>query len=202
MLALFGSAKRSSARRIAQHLDQLRYEKSNVQGIFEFFRDTTMNMLSTEPGLITRIENGSMYVKVPVGLGCNACPKKTACTFSGPERAYRTFRVHQAKGCIVGDRVLVHVPGVALAVMGLVLIILPVVLILAGYGLLTCCVLFPYATVVLWVVGVALWLASMYGANYWMEHAVQFRERVQTVDELRHESERTRESITEERERL
>jgi positive regulator of sigma E activity len=149
-----------------------------------------MNTLSTEPGLIIRIEEGSMYVKVPVGLGCNACPNKSACTFSRPERAYRTFRLRYITGCHVGDRVLVHVPGAALAITALVLIVLPFVFILAGCGLLTCCVRFPHATIILWLVGVALWLAAMYGANLWMEHAVRFRERVRTVAELRRDSAR------------
>ena len=148
-----------------------------------------MTPLSTEPGLITRIEKGSMYVKVPVGLGCNVCPNKLSCTFSGPERAYRTFRVHHEEGCRVGDRVLVHVPGAVLGVTGLVFVGLPFLLVLGGYSLLSCCVQFPFAALFLWIIGIALWLAAMYGANAWIERGVQFRERVEPVAELlrRHE---------------
>lgn len=156
-----------------------------------------MNPLSTEPGLITRIEEGSMYVKVPVGLGCNVCPNKMSCTFGGPERAYRTFRVHREEGCRVGDRVLVHVPGAVLGVTGFVLVGLPFLLILGGYGVLKCCVQFPYATFVLWVVGITLWLVAMYGANAWIERGIQFRERIEHVADLRPRHERVEDSGSE-----
>jgi positive regulator of sigma E activity len=157
-------------------------------------QNTDINPRNSEPGLITRIDEGSMYVKVPLGLGCKTCPNKSACTFSGPERAYRTFRVRRIQGCRVGDRVLVHESGATLAITWLVLVVLPLVLILAGYGLLTCCVQFPYATFVLWVIGVALWIAAMYAANLWVERGVHFRERVQPVTNLRHKSERIEKS--------
>lgn len=147
-----------------------------------------MNELSTEPGLITRIEDGWMHVKVPVGLGCNACGNKSLCTFSGPERAYRTFRIKHIAGCEVGDRVLVHLPGSVLAITALVMIALPVAMILAGYGLLVCCLQFPYATLLLWLTGVVLWAAALYGANYWMERGVRFQERVRPVAELLRET--------------
>lgn len=149
-----------------------------------------MNPLSTEPGLITRIEKGNMYVKVPIGHGCSVCPNKMSCTFSGPERAYRTFRVYHEKGCRVGDRVLVHVPGAVLGVTGLVFVGLPFLLILGGYSLLTCCMQLPYATFFLWVLGISLWLGAMYGANAWIERGVQFRERIEPVEELRRRHER------------
>lgn len=147
-----------------------------------------MSELSTDPGLIIRIENGWMYVKVPVGLGCNACPNKMACTFSGPDRAYRTFRIRHIAGCQVGDRVLVHVPARVLGLTALVMIVLPVVMILAGYKLLACCMQFPYAPLLLWLIGAALWMAALYGANYWIEHGVRFQERVRPVAELLREA--------------
>jgi positive regulator of sigma E activity len=137
-----------------------------------------VNELTTDPGLITRIENDWMFVKVPVGLGCSACANKSACTFSGPKRAYRTFRIRQIAGCQVGDRVLVHVPGAVLGITALVMIALPVALILVGNSLLVCCLKFPYATLLLWLVGAALWMAAMYGANYWIEHGVRFQDRI------------------------
>ncbi len=125
-----------------------------------------------------------MYVKVPVGLGCRACPNKTLCTFSGPDRAYRTFRIRHIEGCRKGDRVLVNVPISVLGVTALVMLGLPIVMILGGHGLLDCCVQFSYATALLWLAGVALWFAAMYGVNHWMEHAARFQERVRPVADL------------------
>ena len=143
-----------------------------------------MSASGSDPGLVTRVENGWMHVKVPVGLGCRACPNKTACTFSGPDRAYRTFRVRHVEGCRKGDRVLVNVPVSVLGVTALVMLGLPILIILGGYHLLVCCMLFPYATALLWLAGVVLWLAAMYGANHWMEHAARFQARVRSVAEL------------------
>lgn len=143
-----------------------------------------MSASSSDPGLVTRVENGWMHVKVPVGLGYRACPNKTACTFSGPDRAYRTFRIRHVEGCRKGDRVLVSVPVLVLGVTALVMLGLPIVMVLGGYNLLVCCMLFPYATPLLWLAGVVLWLAAMHGANHWMEHAAQFQARVRPVAEL------------------
>ncbi len=140
-----------------------------------------MGQLSPDPGLITSIEAGWMHIKVPVGHGCRACPNKTACTFSGPDRAYRTFRIRYVEGCQIGDRVLVIVPASAIGVAALVMLVLPVLMLFGGYVLLECCMEFPYATVLLWLAGIVLWFAAMYGANYWMEHAARFQERVQPV---------------------
>jgi len=137
--------------------------------------------LTTDPGLIIRIDKGWMYVKVPVGSGCGACAMKSQCTFSGPNSAYRTFRVRQVPDCRVGDRILVDVPSNVLGVTGLVLVVLPVALILAGYWLIQCCLQFPYATPLLWLTGIAVWLVAMFAANRWVDRSARFSERITTV---------------------
>lgn len=134
--------------------------------------------LSTDPGLVTRIDKGWMYVKVPTGSGCHACARKSQCTFSGPDRAYRMFRIRQAPECSIGDRILVDVPSSAYTAAGIVLVLVPVAMILAGYWLLQCCLRFPYATPVLWLTGIVAWLALMFGVNKWMERSARFNERV------------------------
>ncbi len=134
--------------------------------------------LSTNPGLVTKIDKGWMYVKVPVGSGCHACARKSQCTFSGPARAYRTFRIRQVPTCRVGDRVLVDVPSGALAVAGIVFVIVPVVMILTGYWLLDSWLPFPHVTPLLWLIGIATWLALMFAVNKWMERSARFNERV------------------------
>lgn len=137
-----------------------------------------MTSLSTDPGLVTRIDNGWMYVKVPVGSGCRACAMKSHCTFSGPKRAYRTFRIREVPECHVGDRILVDVPSSALTVAGIVLVGLPVAMIMIGYWLLQCCLRFPYATPLLWLTGLVVWLVTMVAVNRWMERSARFNERV------------------------
>lgn len=138
--------------------------------------------LSTNPGLVTRIEKGWMYVKVPVGSGCHACIRKSHCTFSGPGRAYRTFRIRQASECRVGDRILVDVPTGALAIAGIVFVLVPVVLILAGYWLLDNWLRFARATPLLWLTGISVWLALIVAVNKWMERSARFNERVTPLE--------------------
>lgn len=142
-----------------------------------------MIALSTNPGLITRVEKGWMYVRVPVGSGCHACASKSQCNFSGPARAYRTFRVREMPDCRVGDRILVDVPGSALTVAGIVFVALPAVMILAGYWALQAWLRFPYATPLLWLLGLVAWLALMYAVNKWMERSARFNERVTPANE-------------------
>lgn len=137
-----------------------------------------MIALSTNPGLVTRIDKGWMYVKVPVGSDCHACVSKSQCTFSGPDRGYRTFRVRQLPQCVVGERILVDVPSSALTVAGILLVLVPVVMILAGFWLLHAWLRFPYATPLLWLIGLAAWLVLMIAVNNWMERSARFSERV------------------------
>lgn len=137
-----------------------------------------MIALSTNPGLVTRIDKGWMYVKVPVGSGCHACVRRSQCTFSGPKRGYRTLRIRQVPECRVGDRILVDVPGAAFAIAGIVFVLVPVVMILAGYWLLNSWLRFPYAMPLLWLTGLTAWLVTMYAVNRWMERSARFNEQV------------------------
>ena len=140
-----------------------------------------MIALSNSPGLVTRIDKGWMYVKVPVGSGCHACARKTKCTFSGPRRAYRTFRIRQAPECSVGDRIRVDVPSGAMAVAGIVFVLVPAVMILAGYWLLNSWLRFPHAVPLLWLIGISAWLALLFAVNKWMERSARFSERVTSL---------------------
>ncbi len=135
----------------------------------------------TERGIITQIEGDWMEVKVPTGVGCGHCSEGSGCTFRGPDSAYRTFRVRREAGYSAGDQVRLDEPGSSLAMTVLVLLLLPIVLIIAGYLLLECCVRLPYATVVFWVFGVALWGLALYGANCWMSRAARFQPKLRPV---------------------
>jgi positive regulator of sigma E activity len=135
----------------------------------------------TDPGLVTRIDNGWMYVKVPVGSGCGACASKSQCTFSGPKRAYRTFRIRRVPECSVGDRIVVDVPGGTLAVAGIVLVLVPAIMILAGYWLRHGWLRFPYATPLLWLTGVVAWLVLLFVVNKWLERSARFKDRVKPL---------------------
>lgn len=140
--------------------------------------------MSWQPGLITHIDDDGMSVKVPTGADCAACPGKSACTFQGPDSSYRTLRVQHLDGCAVGDRLMVDEPGSVLAVTLMVVVGLPVVLMLGGYALAECCVRFPYATLLLWVSGVALWAGGLVLVNRWMIRAPMFQTTIRRPAEL------------------
>jgi len=125
--------------------------------------------------LITAIEGDWMFVKVPTGTDCDVCQVKSACTFQGPDAAYRMLRVARVVGCAVGDRVWVEQPASVLGIGLLALAVLPVALVFAGYALSVCCFQFPYANLLLWVIGIAVWLVAIYGTNQWLTHAPRFQ---------------------------
>jgi positive regulator of sigma E activity len=137
--------------------------------------------LSTNPGLISRIEKGWMHVKVPVGTGCHACARKSQCTFSGPRRAYRTFRVRRLPECQVGDRVLVDILRSALTIAGIVLVIVPVLMIFGGYWLLQTWLRFPDAMPLLWLVGITAWLLLLFAVNKWIERSARFNQQIRPL---------------------
>ncbi len=141
--------------------------------------------MTWQPGLITAIDGDEMSVKVPTGADCAACHGKTGCHFGGPASAYKTLRVPRVEGCGVGDRLLVEEPGSALAVTFVVMIVLPLGLVLAGYGLSKCCMRFDYATLLLSILGVAIWVAGLYAANRWMTASPRFQPNVRRSDTAR-----------------
>ncbi len=122
-----------------------------------------------------------MVVKVPTGVDCTVCSTKSACTFRGPDSAYRTYRVKREVGYSVGDRVRIDEPGGVLGVALLATVVAPVTLIVTGYVLLDCCVRFRYAIAVFWLVGLLLWTTVLFVANRWMTHAARFQPRIRPI---------------------
>lgn len=131
--------------------------------------------MSWQPGLITHIDEQAMSVKVRSDIDCAACPGKMACRFEGPDSAYRTLRVSHIEGCTVGDRVLVEEPASVLGVALLLVVALPVILMLSGYWLAAHWLRFPYATLLLWLTGITVWVGALSAANRWMSRAPRFQ---------------------------
>jgi positive regulator of sigma E activity len=131
--------------------------------------------MSWEPGLITHIDDQGMSVKVRSGVDCAACPGKMACSFQGPDSAYRTLRVQLIDGCAVGDRLMVEEPASVLGVALLLVLALPLTLMLTGYWLAANLLRFPYAALILWLTGIAVWVGALYVANRWMSRSPRFQ---------------------------
>ena len=75
----------------------------------------------------------------------------------------------------MGQRVNVDEPPTTLAPAALALVALPLALIVLGRTLLECCVHFRFATATVWLVGIGVWIAALYGTNLWMSRAALFR---------------------------
>lgn len=134
--------------------------------------------MSWQPGLVARIDERWIHVKVRADTDCAACQGKNPCTFQGPDSAYRTLKVPRCSSYRVGEQVSVEEPDSVLWVTLLALIVVPVALMLGGYGLRSCCLQGSFATPALWVVGVLIWLAALYGVNRWMSRAASFQTRI------------------------
>jgi len=121
-----------------------------------------------------------MEVKVPTGDDCTVCPVKTACSFEGPKKAYRVFRVQRQNDYAVGDRVEIEEPGSVLAVAALVIIFVPIVLMASGYGLLAWIDIRSQSPVLPWVAGIGIWLVVLFLANRWVSQSRRFQTRVRS----------------------
>lgn len=134
--------------------------------------------MSWYPGLITRVGSDWMEVKVPTGDDCTVCPVRTACSFEGPKKAYRIFRMGRQKDYVVGDRVEVEEPASVLAVAALVIIAVPIVLLVLGYELTVWIDKASQFPVLAWVAGISIWAVVLFLANRWVSRSRRFQTRI------------------------
>lgn len=134
--------------------------------------------MSWYPGLITGVGNDWMEVKVPTGDDCTVCPVRTACSFEGPKKAYRVFRVRRQSDYAVGDRVEVEEPASVLAVAFLAIVVVPVILLVLGYELTVWIDRASESPVLMWIAGIAAWFAVLVLANRWVSRSPRFQTRI------------------------
>lgn len=134
--------------------------------------------MSWYPGLITRVDNDWMEVKVPTGDDCTVCPVRTACSFEGPKKAYRIYRVGRQDDYAVGDRVEVEEPASVLTVAFLVIAVVPLILLVLGYELTVWIDAASRSPVLMWLAGIAAWFALLILANRWVSRSPRFQTRI------------------------
>lgn len=134
--------------------------------------------MSWSPGLITRVDSEWMEVKVPTGEDCTVCPAKSACSFEGPKKAYRVFKVPRQGDYAEGDRVDVEDPPSVLAVAFAAFVVAPVLLLALGFELMTRFDKLAHWPVVVWTAGIVVWLAVIVLANRWVSRATRFQTRI------------------------
>ncbi|MFQ5583222.1 MAG: SoxR reducing system RseC family protein, partial [Calditrichia bacterium] len=93
--------------------------------------------MAQDIGKVTKIENDWMYVKVPVSEGCTSCGLKSACTFTGPDSAYRYFKLPIRPDVSEGDRVKLEIRESAQNISALILFGSPILIFIVSYLLIS-----------------------------------------------------------------
>ncbi len=133
--------------------------------------------MAIEKGLVTEIRDGLMEVRVPRAEGCSACAARNACTFVGPDSAYRRVRLAHRTGIAVGDLLSLEFSDAARNLSALILFGSPI-LFVAGGVLVAQYVQFAYAEVVAVLAGVVLYGLTLILANRWVSRVRAFQPRV------------------------
>lgn len=138
--------------------------------------------MAREIGKVTKIEEGWIEVKIPTGRGCTSCLAKSACTFSGPDSAYRKFKIAFQSGIQEGDRVTLEIRESAQNLSSVIVFISPVILFLLSYLLINN--FFQISNSEIWSV---VTTAILYGitlilSNRWFSRSPMFQPRIVGVE--------------------
>jgi positive regulator of sigma E activity len=138
--------------------------------------------MAREIGKVTIIENGWMEVKVPTGRGCTSCLGKSACTFSGPDSAYRNFKIPFQNGIQEGDRVTLEIRESAQNLSALIIFGSPVILFPVSYLLID--KVFQISNSEIWsvVVTAILYVVTLILSNRWFSQSPTFQPRIIGVE--------------------
>ncbi len=127
--------------------------------------------MGQETGKVIRIENQQATVQMRSSEQCHVCAAKSACSFNGPESAYRYMTVPLQKGIREGDVVSLEYRGRSRIFSALIVFLLPILLILAGYFLTD--YFFRTANSGMWgaIGGFLLSVPVLYGLNRLLERS-------------------------------
>jgi len=121
--------------------------------------------MAKETGKIVAIELGRMKVKMPTGEGCEMCGLKKACTYQGPDSAYRFFEVSHVKGAEVGDLATVETNNNAQNISALIVFGSPIILFAITYMLLHGLFHLSYSEIWSTVVTMVLYVVALIYGN-------------------------------------
>jgi positive regulator of sigma E activity len=137
--------------------------------------------MARETGKVTQIENGWMEVKVPTGNGCALCKGKSACTFRGPDSAYRHFKLPHQPGIQEGNRVSLEIRDAAQNLSAFILFGSPVILFLASYLLINYYFRIPNSEIWSVAVTAVLYGITLFLSNRWLSRLPMFQPRLTGV---------------------
>lgn len=141
--------------------------------------------MATEIGKVERINAPWIELKIPVQEGCLMCHSKMSCSFHGPDSAYGHVKIPYQSGIEVGDRVTFETREAAQNISALIIFGLPVLLILAGYFIVTKSLGIPHAE--LWGVlsGIAVYGLLLIGFNKWFSRSPMFLPKIMKVEKAK-----------------
>lgn len=138
--------------------------------------------MAKEIGKVTKIEEGWMEVKVPTGRGCASCLGKSACTFSGPDSAYRHFKLPYQPGIQEGNQVTLKIREAAQNLSAVIIFGSPIILFPASYLFVHNYLQIPNSEIWSVVVSAILYGITLTLSNRWFSHSPMFQPRVVGVE--------------------
>ena len=134
--------------------------------------------MAQEVGKVTKIEDGWLHVQIPTGEGCTSCGAKTACSFKGPESAYRSMKIPYRNGITAGNLVKLEIPDWSQNLATLIVFVLPIFLILGSYLLANYYFRIPNSEIWGILAGFVLYVAALYFFNRVLSKSPSFSPRV------------------------
>ena len=123
-----------------------------------------------EPAVVTRIDNGQVWIKPSQSGACGSCMQQSSCGTASLSKwlPKREFAVDCDRILKVGDQVIVAIDDSHLLLGSLLLYVLPLLTTLVGVGLAS--TLLPYAVSDAWLPEIAL---SILLSTFWVIHYFQ-----------------------------
>lgn len=134
--------------------------------------------MAKEVGKVSKIENGWMEVKVPTGNACALCQGKSTCTFSGPDSAYRQFKLPARSDIHEGDRLTLEIRDAAGNLSAFIIFGSPLVLFLACYLLINDYFQLPNGEIWSVIVTAILYGITLILSNRWFSRLPMFQPRI------------------------
>lgn len=138
--------------------------------------------MAIEFGKVERINDKWIELRVAPSEGCLMCHSGMSCSFHGPDSAYGQVKIPYESGIDVGDRVTFETRESARNISALIIFGLPILLILAGYFVVTQYLTIPHAE--LWGVlsGIAVYGLLLIGFNKWFSRLPMFLPKIMKVE--------------------
>ncbi len=141
--------------------------------------------MAKEIGKVTKIDNSWMDIKVPSNKGCSSCGLKSACTFSGPDDAYRHFMVPFQTDIKEGDLVKLVVSDAAQNLSALIIFGSPTLLFFLSYLLINNYIQASNSEVWSVLITIVLYGIVLVLSNHWLSRLSFFQPKVTGVEKYK-----------------